>query len=106
MNAKKSGGVASFASPCPSSYAITLSIVEIAMSNFPSDKPPTCITDPVAGVSFTSRSSAAKNPFSAPIQNGQLNPPGNVHASIVRAAGHAAVLSTTAMTATANLIAP
>jgi hypothetical protein len=36
MNAKRSGGSAIFASPCPSWYATRLSIVASARSTFPS----------------------------------------------------------------------
>src|SRR2546426_9805553 len=69
-------GPSTFASPCPSRYAIRLSIAVIAMSNLPSIRLVSWNTELGVGVTFTSSPFFAKKPFSCATQTGQLKPPG------------------------------
>src|SRR6267378_2747572 len=75
MKANRSGPCLG-TSPCPSRYAIRLSIAVMAMSNLPSMRLVSWNTELGVGVIFTSRPFLAKRPFSCATQIGQLKPPG------------------------------
>src|SRR6266853_363751 len=63
-------------SPCPSRYAMRLSIAVIAMANLPSMRLVSWNTELTVGVTLTSIPFFANSPFSCAIQIGQLKPPG------------------------------
>src|SRR2546423_7499267 len=75
MKANRSGPRTG-SSPCPSRYAIRLSIAVIAMSNLPAIRLVSWNTELGVGVSLTSMPCFANRPFSCATQIGQLKPPG------------------------------